>query len=125
MKLLVLLFTFFAATSVYAASYIETYRGTVPANTASKKVETAIVESAKARRWVPKTINPGKIELVLNQRSHMVTVDVSYDQKEFIFTYKDSANMKYDDKKKTIHPKYGKWVRKLIKDIENRLMSAE
>lgn len=107
------------------AAPLETYTGVVPANTNLKKVEQAIIDSAKGRKWIPKSIQPGKIELYLHVRSHTVTVDVSYDKNSYTFSYKDSLNMDYNSTKKTIHAKYGKWIRLLIKDIDGRLLSAE
>ena len=58
-------------------------------------------------------VRPGLIRADLFIRSHEVSVDIAYTDSSYSITYVSSKNMKYKEKKNTIHPKYNQWIRNL------------
>jgi hypothetical protein len=48
-------------------------------------------------------------------------VDINYTTKGYSITYKDSADLKYDAEKGTIHEGYNKWIQRLDSNIRVKL----
>ena len=82
-----------------------------------ENIEKAIIRAGRQLGWqvVPK--EPGKCEGILVLRTHKAIVDITYDTKSFNITYKDSDNLRYDAKDKTIHSNYNGWIKNLEKAI--------
>ena len=85
-----------------------------------QKVGKAIIAGATQRGWEAEQIQPGLIQATLNRRSHQVVVEIPYRADFYSILYKDSENLRYDNKKGTIHPRYNTWIIYL-----NRSISAE
>ena len=85
-----------------------------------QKVGKAIIAGATQRGWEAEQILPGLIQATLNRRSHQVVVEIPYRADFYSILYKDSENLRYDNKKGTIHPRYNTWIIYL-----NRSISAE
>lgn len=105
-----------------APLYNVTNQSIVPSGGKSKSLEevkTAIVEAGKARGWMMKDIEPGRLEGELRVRSHVAVVDIKYSTTSYSINYKDSKELHYDGTK--IHPNYNGWIQNLQRDIENRL----
>ena len=86
-------------------------------------VTKAIVSAAGNSHppWNMQIVKPGHIVATLHNRTHMAQVDIEYTTKGYSITRKDSADLKYDPEKGTIHPGYNKWVKRLDSNIRIKL----
>ncbi len=71
--------------------------------------------------WNMQVVKPGHIVATLHNRTHMAQVDIQYTTKGYSITRKDSADLKYDPEKGTIHQGYNKWVQRLDSNIRMKL----
>ncbi len=92
----------------------------IPGGLSSAQVENAIVTGMTDRGWIPKVIAPGHVEARLLVRSHMVAVDIEFDETTYSITYKDSDNLRYKNGK--IHRNYNRWVANLNLDLRRSLL---
>lgn len=101
-----------------------------PVQTASGKelslddVRKEIVAAGVAAGWQMVASKPGEIVGTLNVRSHQAVVSIPYTTKHYSILYKDSSNLKYDEKAQTIHENYAGWIQRLDGAIRTRLTSA-
>ncbi len=101
-----------------------------PITTATEKemtldqVTKAIVEAGAGLKWNMAVVRPGQIVGTLNVRTHQAVVDIAYNTKTYSITYKDSANLKYNAEKHTIHENYRGWILNLDNAIKGRLTAA-
>lgn len=86
-------------------------------------VTRAIVSASTSSTpaWNMQVVKPGHIVATLHNRSHMAAVDIQYTTKGYSITRKETANLKYDAEKGTIHKGYNKWVQLLSSNIGARL----
>jgi hypothetical protein len=96
----------------------------MPAGGSVKKVGEAIKKGAASRGWMVTNVADKTIDLSLNVRTHIVKVQIVYDDKSYAINYVDSANMNFNPTKNTIHAKYQKWVAKLRESIDMSLNIA-
>lgn len=91
----------------------------IPANPAAtmENVEKAILRAGLTLGWQMAPKGPGQIEGILLLRKHRAVVDITYDTEIFNIAYKDSTNLDYVDKDKTIHSNYNGWIQNLEKGI--------
>jgi hypothetical protein len=105
------------AQGAYAAPVYDVEASPFPphALTSLENLEKAIMRAGIQLGWqiVPK--GPGKIEGILNLRSHQAIVDITYDTKMFSIKYKSSVNLDYSNG--DIHRNYNGWVQNLEKAI--------
>jgi len=87
-------------------------------------VEKAIIQAGAALGWTMAVVKPGEIIGTLNVRSHQAVVSIPYTTKNYSILYKDSANLKYDAEKQTIHENYSGWIQRLDGAIRSRLTAA-
>ena len=99
----------------------------VPAGLDDKAIAKSIRLGGAQRGWLVTRQEPGVMELTLNIRTHMAKVGVKYDTKSIQFTYLDSTNLDYEEKKgnRYIHRNYPKWVNNLVNDISVQLALAQ
>lgn len=101
-----------------------------PIQTASGKalsmdeVRKEIVAAGVAAGWQMAVVKPGEIVGTLNLRSHQAVVSIPYTTKSYSILYKDSTNLKYDEKAQTIHENYASWIQRLDGAIRSRLTAA-
>ena len=76
-------------------------------------LQDAILSAGALKHWDMQIVRPGLIRADLFIRSHEVSVDIAYTDSSYSITYVSSKNMKYKEKKNTIHPKYNQWIRNL------------
>lgn len=101
-----------------------------PVQTASGKelsmdeVRKEIIAAGVAAGWQMAAQKPGEIVGTLNIRSHQAVVSIPYTTKKYSILYKDSANLKYDEKAQTIHENYAGWIQRLDGAIRTRLAAA-
>ena len=91
----------------------------IPPNPAAtlESIEKAIVRAGLTLGWQSFPQRPGQIEGVLVLRKHRAVVDITYDTRSFNINYKDSANLDYSERDKTIHSNYNGWIQNLEKAI--------
>ena len=80
--------------------------------------EMAIRAGAGRRGWVPEVVSPEVVRCRLDNRGHLVMVDVVHGASSFSVRYAGSANMLYDEATGSIHRKYNQWVANLASDIQ-------
>jgi hypothetical protein len=90
-------------------------------------VRKAIIDGGARHDWKAIGDKPGVLTLEASSGEHRVFVDVAYDAKSYQITYKDSANMNFEQSatKVTIHPKYNKWIEDLSTSIRNAAIDAQ
>lgn len=119
----------FAAAALWAAMAVAAQaggRGTpiepmenIPLETASAEMaERAIRVGAVQRGWIPEVVDANLVRCRLDNRGHLVVVDVPHTANSFSVRYSSSANMDYDPASGTIHRKYNAWVANLVQDIQ-------
>jgi hypothetical protein len=86
-------------------------------------VTRAIVSASTSSTpaWNMQVVKPGHIVATLHNRSHMAAVDIQYTTKGYSITLKETANLKYDAEKGTIHKGYNTWVQLLNSNIGAKL----
>ncbi|HXV69446.1 MAG TPA: hypothetical protein VD738_11030 [Nitrospira sp.] len=87
-------------------------------------VQKAIIAAGVGLGWQMAVAKPGEIIATLNIRSHQAVVSIPYTTKNYSILYKDSANLKYDAEKQTIHENYSSWIQRLDGAIRSRLTAA-
>lgn len=88
------------------------------------EVRKEIVAAGVAAGWQMAVVKPGEIVGTLNLRSHQAVVSIPYTTKTYSILYKDSTNLKYDEKAQTIHENYASWIQRLDGAIRSRLTAA-
>ena len=83
----------------------------------AEQVSEAIQRAGFQLGWRITEVRPGRLEGALDVRDHHVIVDIPYSATRYSILYRESLNMLYDDKRKTIHNKYDNWIRNLNKQI--------
>ncbi|MDR0486059.1 MAG: hypothetical protein LBH29_04960 [Elusimicrobiota bacterium] len=122
-KLIAVLILFFCVSLSFAARAVKTspvaQRIDAPNEAA---VEKAIAASCAENKWDIIDKKKGEITAQLNIRTHTLIVTIKYDKNEFIISYKDSKNLKYNPENQTIHSSYERWIDNLSKGIANALL---
>ena len=95
--------------------------GQVVANHTQQEVEKAILVGATNKGWTVHKKCEGLMYATLVKRAHQVKVEIPYDANSYSILYKDSQNLKYNDKKGTIHPRYNTWIINLNRSINQEL----
>jgi len=86
---------------------------------AKKEVAKAIKRGASSKGWRTKIVKNGLIEAnILVRNKYFVSVSIPYTSKGYKIEYKNTRNLKYNPKTKTIHGSYNKWT-KLLSDRIN------
>ena len=76
-------------------------------------VESAIKRAGAGLGWRITTVSPGLLEARLPIRAHLAVTNIRFDTQTFSITYKDSTNLKYNAKNRTIHSNYVGWIQNL------------
>lgn len=88
-------------------------------NKAKTEIAKAIKRGASSKGWRTKVVKDGLIEAnILVRSKYFVSVNIPYTSKGYKVKYKNTRNLKYDPKTKTIHGSYNKWT-KLLSDRIN------
>ncbi len=87
-------------------------------------VEKAIEVGGTNKGWVVTKVRDGLMEATLNIRNHQVVVDIPYGADYYSILYKTSTNLRYNEKKGTIHPRYNTWIIYLNRSI-NAALAAQ
>lgn len=90
----------------------------------------AIVRASSILGWELKEESVNQLKLHYSkQGKHMVNIAVDYDAAGYTIRYLDSVNLNHsvgDDGALRIHPNYNRWVRNLIKKINDQpIVSAQ
>lgn len=81
----------------------------------------AIYAAGVTLGWNITKIEPGLALGELKLRSHTARVNISYNEKDYSITYKNSINLNYDKEKGTIHSNYNGWIQNLEKGINTQI----
>jgi hypothetical protein len=85
-------------------------------------VARAIKSGAMRKGWRTRKIRNGLIVAKITVRGkYFVAVNINYNAKGYVISYKNSRNLKYDPATKSIHPSYNKWVHILEQNINYEL----
>ena len=81
--------------------------------------EQAILDALPKHNWSAENVEPGKIVGFLTVRSHLLRVDISYDDANVILAYRDSDNLNEErtDSGIIAHHKVNQWMGTLANDI--------
>jgi hypothetical protein len=90
-----------------------------------ERVQRAIIAGCARRGWQCRVTQPGEINAVLHVRQHMAESRITYDTQKFSVTYANSAELRHNGTKNTIHRKYNLWVLNLINDIQSAIAAAQ
>ncbi len=88
-------------------------------NLTENQVKEAIFSVASQRGYKISNVEPNKIELTLDVRTHKLILNINYTNTSYQISYKDSNNLDYDGRK--IHRRYKTWVNNLDSDIQIEL----
>lgn len=93
----------------------------VPAGKSTEAVKKAIKKALFDKGWEAREIGPGHIQgkhtKTDKKASYTAVVDIKFDTKTVRIGYKDSENLNYDAKDKTIHKTYNSWIKYLERNI--------
>jgi hypothetical protein len=89
-----------------------------------EQVQKVIIEAGVKNEWIMAVVKPGEIMGTLNVRNHTAVVTIPHTGKNYSIIYKDSANLKYNSERQTIHQEYTYWIQKLDNEIRARLTAA-
>ena len=118
-----------------AADLSRTFGRTVPIYHASNRslptgytgsiedVGADIHRALELQQWEINHSEPGKLVATKRRGQSGATVNIAYDTARFSITFRNSASLDYDVKKKTIHKIYNAWVRALEESIQRELES--
>lgn len=82
--------------------------------------EQAILDALPKHNWSAENVEPGKVVGFLSVRSHLLRVDISYDDSNVILAYRDSDHLdeeRSDAGEIMAHYKVNKWMDTLANDI--------
>ncbi|MDR1044422.1 MAG: hypothetical protein LBP33_04790 [Candidatus Adiutrix sp.] len=74
------------------------------------QVRQAILLGAQEKGWIARELTPGVISATLTVRQHMAEVEIPYSANSYSILYKNSQNLDYNAKDRTIHNQYNNWV---------------
>ena len=96
----------------------------IPPNPAAtmENIGKAVLRAGLTLGWQMTPKGPGAVEGVLVLRTHRAVVDITYDVKTFNIAYKDSINLDYREKDKTIHSNYNGWIQNLEKGVRAQVL---
>lgn len=96
-----------------------------PGEPSLEKIQRAIIAGCARRGWQCRAVKPGEIRAVLHVRQHMAEAQIAFNTRTFSITYVNSAELRYNGVKNTIHRKYNLWVANLINDINASIATIQ
>jgi hypothetical protein len=98
----------------------------VPHGLSMKDVSKAVRAGLIQRGWVVAKDEKGKMDAVLNVRTHEVRIALDYDTKQVKVAYVSSENLDYSEKGgvRHIHKKYNQWIDNVVQDVSHQLQVA-
>ena len=95
----------------------------VPAGISQEVLTESIKRVLAGRGWEVTGESEGTIDSTLFIREHVARIHITYDARQVAFTYVDSVNLEYQEKKgkRFIHGNYIGWIDYLISDLNLRL----
>jgi hypothetical protein len=87
------------------------------------RIEALVIAGAQMRAWRVERMAPGSLRATQVADKFSATVDITFDQREFRITYRDSSGLMANNG--AIHSHYNFWVRNLEADIRNKLSTGQ
>jgi hypothetical protein len=82
--------------------------------------EQAILDALPRHNWSAESVEPGKIVGFLSVRSHLLRVDISYDDSNVVLAYRDSDHLneeRGEGGQVVAHRNVNKWMDTLAQDV--------
>ena len=126
MKKLFFILFFGIAAFAGCRTYPTVYNIEHQAVTANNKqiVEDAIISGGTKSGWQITKVGEGLMRGTFSYSNHKMVVDIPYTERNYSIIYRDSENLRYNEKKNTIHPRYNKWVIRLSRCINNAITNS-
>jgi hypothetical protein len=95
----------------------------VPAGMTDANLTKDIKRALAGRGWEVTGEQPGQIDATLHLREHMAKIKVTYDTAKVQFSYVDSNNLDYSEKRgrRYIHRNYLGWLTYLTTDLATNM----
>ncbi len=87
------------------------------------RIEALIIAGAQVRAWRVERMASGQLRARQVADKYSATVDITFDQRQFRITYRDSTGLMANNG--AIHSHYNFWVRNLEADIRNKLSAGQ
>ena len=87
------------------------------------RIEALVIAGAQMRAWRVERVAPGQLRAMQVADKFSATVDITFDQRQFRITYRDSSGLLANNG--AIHSHYNFWIRNLEADIRNKLSSGQ
>ncbi|MEI6895177.1 MAG: membrane lipoprotein lipid attachment site-containing protein [Colwellia sp.] len=109
-KFLFILLSIFTLAACQSTPVYNIEKNQVPAGLSVEQVEKSIVLGLIQKGWSVKSNANGVILADIKVRTHSATIEIQFDTTQYSINYVDSANLKYDSTKNTIHKNYNNWI---------------
>jgi hypothetical protein len=86
------------------------------------RIEALVIAGAQMRAWRVERVGGGHLRATQVADKFSATVDITFDQRQFRITYRDSNGLMANNG--AIHSHYNFWVRNLEADIRNKLSAG-
>ena len=87
-----------------------------------QEIRNAIIEGCIAKRWSPVVDDDGVIRAtILVRQEHFAEVEITPTPTTYSITYVSSKNLKYSEKRQSIHRNYNRWIVNLSASINKSL----
>ncbi len=97
----------------------------IPDGKSAEEIRKSVRKALFDDEWETREIAPGRLQAKRSKRGkdevHTATIEVAYTGGSVRISYKDSQNLNYDAKDKTIHGTYNRWIRNLERRIRKNL----
>jgi hypothetical protein len=93
---------------------------TVPTVRPPAQTEQTILDTLPQHGWVAESVQPGRIVAFLALRTHLLRVEIRYDEHQVAIYYVNSDNLKAHveaDGQVYAHPAVNRWSQNLARDI--------
>lgn len=94
---------------------------TISGKHTGQDVEKSIIRAGAVLGWKMKKVGKGHLVGTLHLRSHVAVVDITFNDKTYSITYKDSTNLNYDGT--NIHSNYNGWIQNLDRSIQSQFQT--
>lgn len=99
----------------------------VVAGATPESTEQIILDTLPKRGWTAEDVQPGRVVAFIAPRSHLLRVEILYDQRDIRIRYLDSDNLDATKDRAgnvTAHKKVNAWMLNLARDLAAAVSSA-
>ncbi|GEM_PF-3307421 len=88
----------------------------------AEQVGAAIANGCKLRGWQIDAAGPNTVAAQYNHGRLMAAVTIQWTATAYTIMYRDSAGMRYNPHRNSIHPRFVMWMRNLRRTINNEFL---